>query len=157
MQPIFAIKVGANGDISLKDGKETNEYVAWSKQRGGTYMPTPVVYGDYLYTLANQGVLRRAMTRRAGERYRSVSERRAVRYSASPIAADGKLYLASEDGQVLVVKAGPEYELLATNEMGEGYDGHSSDLRWSRNYSRTAFSLCNRRTPAHTMNEDSRA
>jgi outer membrane protein assembly factor BamB len=119
VQPIFAIKIGANGDISLKDGKETNDYVAWSKQRGGTYMPTPVVYGDYLYTLANQGVLT-CYDAKSGERkYQKRLGEKGGSYSASPIAGDGKLYLASEDGQVLVVKAGPEYELLATNEMGE--------------------------------------
>ena len=50
IQPIYAIKPGATGDISLKDGKESNEFIAWSKKRGGPYMPTPVVYGDHLYT-----------------------------------------------------------------------------------------------------------
>jgi len=118
-QPIYAIKPGATGDISLKDGKETNEHVAWSKQRGGTYMPTPVVYGDYLYALANQGVLS-CYDARTGERlYQQRLGAKGGSYSASPVAADGKLYLASEDGEVHVVKAGPKYELLATNPVGE--------------------------------------
>ncbi len=67
IQPIYAIKPGANGDISLKDGKESNEFIAWSKQRGGPYMPTPVVYGDQLYTVSNQGVLT-AYNAKTGER-----------------------------------------------------------------------------------------
>lgn len=118
-QPIYAIKPGAAGDISLKDGKETNEHVVWSKQRGGTYMPTPVVYGDYLYALANQGVLS-CYDAKTGERlYQQRLGAKGGSYSASPVAADGKLYLASEDGEVHVVKAGPKYELLATNPVGE--------------------------------------
>ena len=102
VQPIFAIRPGASGDISLKAGQESNDSIAWSKQHGGPYMPTPVVYGDYLYTCNNQ--------QRLGE---------GGAYSASPVAADGKIYYTSEDGDVFVVKAGPTYELLATNSIGE--------------------------------------
>ena len=71
IQPIYAIKLGANGDISLKDGKESNEFIAWSKTRGGPYMPTPVVYGDQLYTVSNQGVLTPTTRKQASEFIRS--------------------------------------------------------------------------------------
>src|SRR5919112_333680 len=57
IQPIYAIRPGGSGDLTLKDGKESSEFIAWSKQRGGPYMPTPIVYGDLLYTCSNQGVL----------------------------------------------------------------------------------------------------
>lgn len=118
-QPIYAIRPGATGDISLKDGKTSNEHVAWSHQRGGTYMPTPVVYGDYFYTCANHGILT-CYNARTGERvYQQRIADKGGAYSASPIAADGKLYLTSEDGEIFVVKAGPKYELLASNPMGE--------------------------------------
>ena len=118
-QPIYAIRPGASGDISLKEGKTSNEYVAWSYQRGGTYMPTPIIYGDYLYTCANHGVLT-CYDAKTGEKiYQQRIGDKGGAYSASPVAADGKLYLASEDGEVFVVKAGPKYELLATNPMGE--------------------------------------
>jgi len=119
-QPIYAIKQGvANGDISLKDGKETNEFVTWSKQRGGSYMPTPVVYGDYLHVLANQGVLT-VYNAKTGERaYQQRVADKGGSFSASPIVANGNLYLASEDGEVHVVKAGAKYELVSTNEIGE--------------------------------------
>jgi outer membrane protein assembly factor BamB len=118
-QPIYAIRAGASGDISLKDGVTSNEYVAWSMQRGGTYMPTPIIYGDYLYTCANHGVLT-CYNARSGERvYQQRIGDKGGSYSASPVAADGKVYLSSEDGEVFVVKAGPKYELLATNNMGE--------------------------------------
>jgi outer membrane protein assembly factor BamB len=119
IQPIYAIKPGANGDISLKDGKESNESIAWSKQRGGPYTPTPVVYGDLLYTCSNQGVLT-AYNAKTGERvYQERLGGKGGAFTASPVASDGKLYLSSEDGDVFVVKTGPKYELLATNPVGE--------------------------------------
>ena len=119
IQPIYAIKPGANGDISLKDGKETNEFIAWSKQRGGPYMPTPIVYGDLLYTCSNQGVLT-AYNAKTGERvYQERLGGSGGAFTASPVASDGKIYLSSEDGDVFVVKAGPKYELLSKNPVGE--------------------------------------
>jgi outer membrane protein assembly factor BamB len=118
-QPIYAIKPGAVGDISLKPNETTNQSVAWSMQRGGTYMPTPLIYGDFLYTNANHGVMA-CYNPKTGERlYQERIGARGGSYSASPVAADGKIYLSSEDGDIFVVKAGPKYELLATNPMGE--------------------------------------
>jgi outer membrane protein assembly factor BamB len=118
-QPIYAIRAGASGDISLKEGATTNEHVAWSVQRGGTYMPTPIIYGDYLYTCANQGVMA-CYNAKSGERiYQQRIADKGGAYSASPVAADGKVYFSSEDGEIFVVKAGPKYELLASNPMGE--------------------------------------
>jgi outer membrane protein assembly factor BamB len=119
IQPIYAIKPGANGDISLKDGKDSNEFIAWSKQRGGPYMPTPIVYGDLLYTCSNQGVLT-AYNAKTGERvYQERVGGTGGAFTASPVASEGKIYLASEDGDVFVVKAGPKYELLSKNPVGE--------------------------------------
>jgi outer membrane protein assembly factor BamB len=119
IQPIYAIRVGATGDITLKDGKESSEFIAWSKTRGGPYMPTPVVYGDLLYTCSNQGVLT-AYNAKTGERiYQERLGGKGGAFTASPVASDGKIYLSSEDGEVFVVKAGPKYELLATNNVGE--------------------------------------
>lgn len=118
-QPIYAIRAGANGDISLKPDETTNQSIAWSMQRGGTYMPTPLIYGEYLYTCANQGVMA-CYNPKTGERiYQQRIADKGGSYSASPVAADGKIYLSSEDGEIFVVKAGPKYELLATNQMGE--------------------------------------
>ena len=119
IQPIYAIRLGATGDISLKGDEESSQFIAWSKKRGGPYLPTPVVYGDYLYTCANNGLLT-AYHARTGERiYQQRIGDKGGAYSASPVAADGKLYFTSEDGEIHVVKAGPKYELLATNPMGE--------------------------------------
>jgi len=119
IQPIYAIRPGASGDISLKDGKDSSEFIAWSKPRGGPYMPTPIVYGDLLYTLSNQGVVT-AYDAKTGERiYQERLGGKGGAFTSSPVASDGKLYFSSEDGEVFVVKAGPKHELLATNPVGE--------------------------------------
>lgn len=119
VQPIYAIRPGGSGDLTLKDGKDSSEFIAWSKQRGGPYMPTPIVYGELLYTCSNQGVFT-AYNAKTGERvYQERLGGTGGAFTASPVASDGKIYLASEDGDVFVVKAGPKYELLAKNPVGE--------------------------------------
>ena len=119
IQPIYAIKPGGNGDLTLPKGKESSDFIAWSKQRGGPYMPTPIVYGDLLYTCSNQGVLA-AYNATTGERvYQERLGGTGAAFTASPVASEGKIYLSSEDGDVFVVKAGPKYELLAKNPVGE--------------------------------------
>lgn len=118
-QPLYAIKPGASGDISLKQGQETSDFVQWSKQRGGSYMPTPLVYGEYLYVCANHGVLTVYEAKTGTRVYQQRIGDKGGAYSASPVAGDGKIYLSSEDGDVFVVKAGPKYELLSDNKVGE--------------------------------------
>ena len=82
-------------------------------------MPTPIVYGDLLYTCSNQGVLT-AYNVDTGERiYQERLAGKGGAFTSSPVASDGKIYLSSEDGEVFVVKAGPKHELLATNNVGE--------------------------------------
>jgi outer membrane protein assembly factor BamB len=113
---MYVFRPGATGDISLKAGEETNPYIAWRASKGSPYTPTPIIYGDYLYTCADNGVFT-AYQAKTGERV--YQERLPSSFSASPVAAGGKLYMASEDGEVYVVRAGPRFELLATNPMGE--------------------------------------
>ena len=118
VQPIFAIKPGAAGDITLKGDQTQSAYIAWSTNRGGPYIPTPLIYGDLLYVLQNNGVLA-AYNVRSGQRVYQERVGPGGSFSASPVAADGKIYLSSEDGDVFVVKAGATYELLAKNTVGE--------------------------------------
>ncbi|MBI1791002.1 MAG: PQQ-binding-like beta-propeller repeat protein [Acidobacteria bacterium] len=118
VQPVYAIKPGASGDITLKEGTSSSDSIAWSYLRGGVYMPTPLVYGDLLYTCSNNGILT-AYNAKSGERVYQQRVAQGGAYSASPVAADGKLYLTSEDGDIHVLRAGPKYELLATNPVGE--------------------------------------
>jgi len=121
IQPIYAIRLEALGDISLQDTATTNAHVAWSKKRGGPYMPTPIVYEDYLYTCANNGAVTCYNAKTGAQMYRERlgGQGSAYAFTASPIAADDKIYFTSEDGEIFVVQAGPKYELLATNTMGE--------------------------------------
>lgn len=118
-KPIYVIRTTASGDVSLRDGETTNAHVAWSRARGGSYVPTPLAYRGLLYVLSTNGVL----TCYELQTGRILYERRVAdkggAYSASPVAADGRLYLSSEDGEVHVVKTGETYELLSTNTVGE--------------------------------------
>jgi outer membrane protein assembly factor BamB len=119
VQPIYAVKPGGSGDLTLAGETTSGPFIAWSTKRGGPYTPTPIVYGDHLYTLGNSGILA-AYLARTGERvYQERVAGKGGAFSASPVAADGKLYLSGEDGEVFVFRAGAKPELLATNPMGE--------------------------------------
>ena len=88
-------------------------------QRGGPYIPTPVIYQDQLYVIQGNGVMQ-AYKVATGERiYQERLGGTGGSFSASLVAADGKIYATSEDGDVFVVKAGPAYELLSKNPVGE--------------------------------------
>jgi outer membrane protein assembly factor BamB len=117
IQPIIAVRAGATGDISLKEKQETNASIAWSKLRGGPYMPTPILYGECLYTCSNSGILACYDAATGREVYKE--RMGGTSYTASPVAADGRLYFTSEQGEVRVVKAGRTFELLAVNELGD--------------------------------------
>jgi len=118
IQPIYAIRLGGSGDLTLPEGKETSDFIAWSKKKGGPYTPTPVVYGDQLYAVSNNGVFTCWDAKTGAQVYQQrIGEGGA--YSASPVAADGKIYLSMEDGEVNVVKAGTEFQLLSKNPIGE--------------------------------------
>ena len=113
---MYAFRPGAVGDISLKSGEDKNAFLAWASSKGSPYTPTPLIYGDLLYVLADNGVLSAYVAQTAELVYQ---QRLPSSFTASPVAADGRLYLASEDGDVFVVKAGRQYELLAKNTMGQ--------------------------------------
>jgi outer membrane protein assembly factor BamB len=105
-RPIYALRAA--------DGS-----VAWRLERGSSYTTTPIVYDGLVYVITDNGILS-AYRSTSGERvYQQRLARDAGSFSASPVAADGRLYFTSEDGQIYVVAAGPEFRLLATNEMGE--------------------------------------
>jgi outer membrane protein assembly factor BamB len=117
--PVFAIRETATGDISLADGATTSKGVVWSYPRGGGYMATPLVYRGLLYILNYNGVMMVYDAKTGERKYQQRLADGSTAFTASPVAADGKVYMTSEDGHVFVLKAGPTYELLSTNEMGE--------------------------------------
>jgi outer membrane protein assembly factor BamB len=119
VQPIFALKPGATGDITLKGDDTKGASFAWSTKRGGPYIPTPVIYGDQLYVLQNSGVLSAHKIATGEQIYQKRLGGTGGSFSASPVAGDGKIYCTSEDGDVFVIKAGPEYQELAKNSLGE--------------------------------------
>jgi outer membrane protein assembly factor BamB len=118
-RPVFAVRPGARGDLTLPKGEDHSSQVAWSKTGRGSYMPTPLAYRGLLYVLANNGVLDAYDPVTGKEIYRQRLPLVGSGYSASPIAADGKIYLSNEDGDMLVIEAGPVFKLVATNTMGE--------------------------------------
>ena len=118
VRPIYAIRPGANGDISLPKGQDSSQAIQWSNMNEGTYIPTPLFYDGYLFTLNNNGVVsaydpstgQRAFRGRAGT---------GGAFSASPVGADGHLYITSEDGEIYVLNAAPDLKPLAKNDMNE--------------------------------------
>ncbi len=82
-------------------------------------MPTPLIYRGYLYILQNQGILDCYELETGKELYRQRIPHKGSGFSGSPVAADGVVYLPSEDGDIFAIKAGPEFELLSENRIGE--------------------------------------
>ncbi len=121
IQPIYVIRPGGEGDLTLPDSLDSSEQIVWRKKRGGPYMPTPIVYGDNLYICANNGTLTCLDAKTGEQHYRERLGGRGSGYAftASPLAADGRLYFFSEDGETYVVKAGNSFEHVSTNEIDE--------------------------------------
>ena len=117
-RPIYAIKPGGRGDLSLADNATSSEHIAWSINPGGTYIPTPIYYRGILYTLNNGGQLA-AYDAATGERLYRQRVDSGTSFSASPVAADGRLLMTSEEGVTYVARAGKVYEELGRNELGE--------------------------------------
>ena len=113
----YAIRPNADGEIKIADGQTSTQQIAWSNP-AKPHVVTPIVYGDYLYVCTDNGVLSQyhAKTGDPGFRARLGN---GGNFTASPVAADGKIYFASEDGEVFVIKAGTTFELLAKNLIGE--------------------------------------
>jgi len=93
--------------------------IVWSKTSRGPYMPTPLAYNGVLYSLNNDGIFDAYEVATGREIYRKRLDPIGSGFSASPVAADGRLYLSSEDGEMLVIAAGREFRLISTNTMGE--------------------------------------
>ena len=118
-RPIHVIRHGSRGDLTLAKGETSSEAIAWMKLRRGSYMPTPIITDGRLYVLANNGVFDAYDLDTGEELYRQRLEHGGSGFSASPVAADGHIYLSSEDGDILVIQAGDTFEHVATNEIGE--------------------------------------
>lgn len=115
----YAVRAGVKGEIKrLADAATSSESLAWQSQTIKPHVVTPIVYGDFLYVCTDSGILTQYNAKTGEPGYRGRLGR-GTAFNASPVAADGKLYFASEDGDVFVVKAGSTFELLARNPVGE--------------------------------------
>lgn len=110
---IFAIKLGASGDLT------NTQNMAWKYEKGLAYVPSPILYGDYLYLTTDRGILTCLDAKTGKVVYEGGRIPIPATFTASPVAFDGKILLTSEDGDTFVVKAGPKHEVLATNSIGE--------------------------------------
>ena len=132
IQPIVAISLNATGDVTLAEDETSSEHVRWYQPRGGPYMPSPIVYGDYMYLCSNDGRLTCLDAKTGAEVYKkrlsegfdeieNKPEELGARMSfvGSPVAADGNIYFPEESGHVIVLAAGPEFRLVAINPIGE--------------------------------------
>ena len=118
-KPLFALRPGAAGDISLKQDQTSNEFVVWSQARGGTYLPTPVAYDGAIYALTETGILSRFDARTGEMTYRTRIDPAATNFTTSPWAYNGKLFCLSEEGQTFVIAAGEKFQLLHVNALDE--------------------------------------
>lgn len=115
----YAVRPTATGDISIGEGEERGAHVAWRKTRGSSYTPTPIVYDGLLYVCNDNGVLTVYDAVTGAQLYTNRIGTTNSTFSASAVAGRGHIYFSSEDGEVFVVKAGPRYELVSVNRMGE--------------------------------------
>ncbi|HVF41840.1 MAG TPA: PQQ-binding-like beta-propeller repeat protein [Pyrinomonadaceae bacterium] len=118
-KPLFALRHGAAGDISLKEGETSNRFVAWSQPRGGTYLPTPVAYEGAVYALTETGILSRFDAKTGEQTYKTRIDPAASNFTTSPWAYNGKLFCLSEEGQTFVIAAGEKFQLLHVNALDE--------------------------------------
>lgn len=118
-RPLRAIREGAEGDITPAKAEELGDSIAWQLPRAGTYMQTPIVVGDYLYACGDNGLLNCYDARTGKSVYRQRLGNGTTGFTASPVAADGKLYFASESGEIHIIQAGPKFEELAVIAMEE--------------------------------------
>jgi len=130
VRPVFAIRPGAQGDITLADGQTSNDHVAWYADRAGPYHPTPLVYGDHYFTLLDQGFYTVHDARTGEEQYFTERQilaqevrRRVARgaggFTASPWAYNGKIFVLSEEGDTYVIDTTDDFNVVATNSLDE--------------------------------------
>ena len=115
---LLAVRLAeAKGDITGSPA------IAWSSTATRPYVPSPLLYGDKLYFLkSNNGILS-CLNAKTGEKHYGEQRLEGVpNVYASPLGAGGRVYVAGRDGATAVVQAGPEFKVLATNKLDDGFD-----------------------------------
>jgi len=118
-RPFLAIKPGASGDISLAPGTRSNDFIAWSSPRASGYTPSALVHDGRAYLVHDTGILT-VLNAKTGEQiYRARVGGGGNTFSASPVAAGGRILLLTEEGLTFVLEAGGEYKEVARNDLSE--------------------------------------
>ncbi len=118
-RPIIAVRPEAAGNITPPRGQSQSQGVAWSYREGGPYVTSPLALDEYLYVPSDNGSLTcyEARTGKIVYGEQKLGGRNTI--TASPVAADGKIYVQAEGGECYVVKSGPAFEILAVNKLDE--------------------------------------
>ena len=120
VRPVFAVRPSARGDISLKESETGNEHIAWYQRQAGPYNPSPLVYGDFYYTLLDRGMMTCHEARTGREIYgKQRIDPETAAFTASPWAYNGKIFALSEDGDTFVMQSGAEFKVLGKNSLDE--------------------------------------
>ena len=118
MSPVIAVSTAASGDISLKEGATSNQFVKWSKPRGGAYMHTMLLYRDKLYNFGWNGSVS-CMDPATGNEIFNGKLGTTKSFVASPVASDGRIYIVDEEGTVYIIQDGNELKILAEIPLGD--------------------------------------
>ena len=119
LRPLYAIRPGASGDITLKPGETNNEFIAWSNPVGGPYNPSPLLYDGRLYVLYDRGLVSCFEAKTGKVIYDRERLPNGFAFTSSPWAAGGKIFCLNEDGVCFVLRAGDKFELLHTNKLAD--------------------------------------
>ncbi len=118
-RPVFAIKPGATGDLTLQDDQQSNDHIVWSLQRMGPYNTSPIVYGGYYYTLLDRGMITCHDAKTGQIVYNRQRFPRGASFTASPWAYNGKVFFLDESGNTFVMPVGKEFKIERTNALNE--------------------------------------
>jgi outer membrane protein assembly factor BamB len=119
LRPLYAIRPGAEGDITLEDGKTSNAFIAWSNPVGGPYNPSPLYYNGRLYVLYDRGLVSAYDAKTGTRLYDRERLPKGFAFTSSPWAAKGRVFCLNEDGVGYVLRAGDAFELLHTNTLAD--------------------------------------
>lgn len=118
--PLFAIRAGAAGDLTLKEGATSNEGVAWFQAKGGPSMASPLVYQGLLYILDQRGGMLSCYDAKTGKPVYTRERLSGARsFTSSPWACDGKVFCLDDGGQTFIIQAGPTFKVLGKNTINE--------------------------------------
>jgi outer membrane protein assembly factor BamB len=116
--PILAVRKNAAGDITLKEGETTNNYIQWSHLRGGSYMHTLLLYHNRLYNVNWNGTVN-CLDPESGKEIYNGKLGKAKSFTASPVASDGKIFIVDEEGTVYIIKDGDTFVQLGEIPMND--------------------------------------